>query len=494
MLTRCVLIALCGLLMAAASPSPAARSAFERGESALASGKLELAEAAYKEALRRTPRFAAANNGLGSVYFKQGKREEALAQFRLATKADASFALAFFNLGFCERKAGNFAAAATAYERYTALAPDDADGIFGLAESYRALAQDAKALSAYRRLVQRKGVPPAQKQLAQEAIATLERKLVAGGSAEAAPAEVRPASRLSEDDPATHPGSRPASRLREEPGAQEGLLTMLTGGPDETPANLQKKERATASQAEALSPGALPREPLRPNPRLSATRIAEGDRHLAQKRVREATFAYQDAVNAQPDSIEANFKLGSAYAQLGFYAQAIQRWNAVLALDPEPSVEKAARDNSARAEARLANPAEAGPVKALGTLPEVTRARARKAYEEGVARIGRRDYSGAIQSLSETLQLEPTLSVAFIARGSALVGLRRYSEAAADYHFALRLDPGLTAPLYGLGEAYRGLNRSREAKAFYERYAAASGADVRPELQKEAREKAARIR
>ena len=39
---------------------------------------------------------------------------------------------------------------------------------------------------------------------------------------------------------------------------------------------------------------------------------------------REASFAYQDAVNANPNDVEALFKLGNAYAVLGYYAQAIE--------------------------------------------------------------------------------------------------------------------------------------------------------------------------
>src|SRR5205085_3074790 len=78
-------------------------------------------------------------------------------------------------------------------------------------------------------------------------------------------------------------------------------------------------------------------------------------------------------------------------------------------------------------------------------FPYTTLFRSRGAYEQGVQRIQARDYAGALQSLTQAIQLEPTLAVAFIARGSAYIGLRRYAEAAVDYEYALRLAPDMAS-------------------------------------------------
>lgn len=422
MLLRVVLLASCTVLMAAAPPSASARKSFDRGEAALAAGKLDQAESAYREALTRTPGYAAAINGLGSVLFKKGQRDQALAQFRAATEADSSFALAFFNLGFAARKAGDHAAAAQAYERYSVLVPADPDGFLGLADSYRALGEHPKAVAAYEAFIAREKRPSEAQHVAR---------------AQAAIAELN------------------------QPPAGRSDLTSSAG--------------------------------TVPNPSLSAERLAAGDRLHAEKRLREAAFAYLDAANANPDSSESHFKLASTYAQLGYYEQAIQRWSRVLEMKPELAIERAARDNIARAQAKLTTtPAGLSPVEAA-PVSESARKAARSAYERGVERITRRDYSGAASSLTEAIQLEPTLTVAFVARGSAYIGLRRYPDAVSDYQFALRLDPSLSAPLYGLGESYRALGRRADAKSAYARYAESTSADVRPELQKDAREKASRL-
>jgi len=99
-----------------------------------------------------------------------------------------------------------------------------------------------------------------------------------------------------------------------------------------------------------------------------------------------------------------------------------------------------------------------------------------------------------VQSLTQAIQLEPMLSVAYTARGSAYVGLRRYSDAVTDYQYDLRLDPGQASPLYGLGEAHRKLGRLPEAREHYTRYLDSTAPDVQPERKVEVRQTLERLR
>ena len=433
----------------AAAPTPQARSAFERGEKALASGQLQEAETQYKAAIATTPGYAEAINGLGSVYFKQGKREEAIAQFKQANAADPKFPLAYFNLGYAARKVGDFATAAQAYETYTTLKPEDPDGFYGLGESYRNLGENAKAISAYEQYTKREKRPTEQKWVAKakETIAELK-------------------------------------TLPPEP-------VKTAQAPQTGPAQPQD------NPAQPAAPSASNDAP--PSPALAKDKLAEGDRFMKQKDYRSASFAYQDAVNADPDNIEALFKLGNAYAVLGYYPQAIERWNKVASLATDARVKQSAQDNIQKAQAKMAQaggstPQAAGQAPGTGPVAPATRQQARAAYEEGVKAINNRDFQGALRSLTEAIQLEPTLAVAYVARGSAYIGLRRYSEAAADYQYANQLEPGMSSPLYGMAEAYRALGRNADARNYYEKYAASTASDVRPELQAQARNKAAQLR
>lgn len=453
MVARCLVIGLAVALLGAAQPSAPAEAAFQRGEKALAANKLDEAAAAYRKALEATPNWAPAINGLGSVLFKKGQSVEAIALFKSATEADPDFKLAWFNLGYAARKSGDFATAARAYERYTQLDSNDPDGFYGLGESYRQLGQPAKAITAYETYISREKRPSEQKwvEKAREQMTALRAQTA---PPPAAPAAATPA-----------PVAAPA-----------------TGAPAVGPA---------VAQAPLIPASQL-------NRNLSITRARDGDALMKERRYREATFAYLDAVHADPFNTEALFKLGNALAVLGYYAQAVEYWNRAASSTQDAAIRQSALDNVAKAQVRIAqqggSPQAQGVAPGFGPLAETTRTQARGAYEQGVQRIQARDYAGALQSLTQAIQLEPTLAVAFIARGSAYIGLRRYAEAAVDYEYALRLAPDMASPLYGLGESYRMLGRNAEARASYERYATSTAKDVRPELQAEARQNAERLR
>ncbi len=486
MMLRPILLSLTIASVAFALPSPRARTSFDRGEKALAADKLEEAEAAYREALQASPDFAEAINGLGSVYFKQGKRTEAIGQFRAAIQADPELALAYFNLGYAARKVGDFVTAAQAYERYTKLRPEDADGFYGLGESYRQLNDAEKAIAAYEEYVRR------EKRASEQKWVDRARQTITELNAQLAAARARPA---------------PA----------QPVVAEVAPAPAES-ASVSAIGARRSDQAQAADPVKV--------------KLDEGDRLMQERKFRDASFAYQDAINANPNSVEANFKLGNTYAVLGYYSQAIERWTRVTQLTSDPGVKRSAEQNIAKAQSKLAAtaPASAQPtaaapapaptaaapasvpaaapaptaaapqtqeVRPAASAPAVNntpRGQARSFYEQGVKQISARDYAGALQSLSQALQLEPNLTVGYVARGSALIGLRRFNEAALDYDYAHRLDPSLSSPLYGLAEAYRVMGRSADAKRFYELYAQSTAPDVRPELQAQAREKASLLR
>ncbi|MFO0594031.1 MAG: tetratricopeptide repeat protein [Myxococcaceae bacterium] len=435
----------------AAAPSAQAKAAFEKGEAALGAGKLDEAAAAYQEAIKATAGYAPALNGLGSVLFKQKKSGEAMQQFRAATEADPTFKLAWFNLGYAARKSSDFAAAAQAYEKYTALDGNDPDGFYGLAESYKGAGQNDKAINAYETYLKKETRATEQKWIdkAKESIAALK-------AAQPAPAPV-----------ATN--TPPPANNNVPPPNNTAAPTNTTPPPATNIGSLAQKK------------------------------VQEGDKLWAEKKYREASFAYQDAVNGNPDDVEALFKLGNAYAVLGYYSQAIDRWTRVQQLSPDPAVKKSAQDNIAKAQQKMTQtgggtPQEANKAPGTGPVAESTRTQARQYYEGGVQLISQRRYGEALNYLNESLKLEPALTVGYVARGSTLIGLRRFAEAAVDYQYALKLDPNRTDAIYGLAEAYRGMNRIDDARAYYQRYVASNAPDIRPELQSDARNKLQQLR
>lgn len=442
------LVVLTSAVVLAGPPSATAKAAFDRGEKALEAGNYDQAVTAYQDAIKATPGYAAALNGLGSALFKLKKGDEAVAQFKAASEADPSFKLAWFNLGFASRKTQDFATAAKAYEKYTALDPNDPDGFYGLAESYKQSNQPEKAIAAYETYVKKEARPTEQKYVdrAKESIAQL----------------------------------KSAAKPAEQPPVATTTAPATTTTPPAT---------TTAPAA------ALPTDPL---PSLAARKMAEGDKFMQEKKYREASFSYQDAVNADPNLVEGLFKLGNSYAVLGYYSQAIDKWNQVASLTQDPAIKKSAQDNISRAQQKLSSsggsPQEAGKQPGTGPVADSTRTQARQYYEQAVQLINQRRFGDALGSLNDCLKLEPALAVGYIARGSTLIGLRRFAEAAIDYQYALKLDPNLSSPLYGLAEAYRGMNRVDDARTYYQRYVASAANDVRPELQSDARTKLDQLR
>ncbi len=441
---------------AAVVPSPPSKVAFDRGEKALSESRFEEAAAAYQESLKLTPGFAGALNGLGSAQFKLNKREEALANFKAATVADPTLGLAFYNLGYAMRKTGDYTGAVVAYEKYTALDPNEPDGFYGLAESYKALNQNDKAIAAYESYLKKEKRESEQKYVdrAKESIASLKAAAPAPVAAAPAPAPV--------------------------------IATQAPVAAAPAPVTAAPAPAAPMGGGAALSP-------------VAARKVTEGDKFMSEKKYREASFAYQDSVNADPNNIEALFKLGNSYAVLGYYSQAIDQWQKVTTLTSDPATKKSAQDNVARAQTKMAqvgggSPAEQNKAPGTGPVADSTRTQARQYYEQGVQLITARRYGEALNYLNECLKLEPALAVGYIARGSTLIGLRRFAEAAVDYQYSLKLDPSLSAPLYGLAEAYRGLSRVDDAKGYYQKYVASNATDVRPELQTDARTKLGQLK
>lgn len=457
----------------AAPPSPAAKAAFDKGEAALAAGNLEQAAAAYQDAIKAAPTYAAALNGYGSVLFKKKQAPEAIAQFQAAAKADPNFKLAWFNLGYAQRKSGDFAGAASAYEKYTALDANDPDGFYGLAESYKGAGQNNQAIAAYEKYLAKEKRPSEQKwkDKATESIAALK--------AIPAPVAAAPA-------PAPAPVVAPAPAPAPVAVAPAPAPAPVAAAPVPAPAPVVAPAPASAPAANNLGAPA-------------AQRVRDGDALWAEKKYREANFAYIDAVNGNPNDIEANFKLGNSYAVLGYFQQAIERWQRVQQLSPDPAVKQSAADNIAKAQQKMAtaggsSPQAANQPPAKGPVADTTRASARQYYEYGVQLIGQKRYAEALNYLNEAVRLEPTLTVGYVARGSTLIGLRRFNEATLDYGYALRLDPARSDAVYGLAEAYRGLNRVDEARSYYQRYASSRAPDVRPELQVDAQNKLNQLR
>src|SRR5438067_1388631 len=242
---------------------------------------------------------------------------------------------------------------------------------------------------------------------------------------------------------------------------------------DEAKARIIELRNAPAT---AAAPAAKEKEPEKP----SAQLVKKGDAAFAAKDFRNALFAYQDAIIADPKNVEALVKAGGTYTKMGHDPEAIGQWNKALQLDPQNQI---ARDGIAAATER--SKALAGTPKTAELPPPVRidENAARTHYTTGVGLVRERKYDDAIAELDKALKAKPGFAVALVARGSARIGQGRFQDAIADYTAAQKADPSLASPLFGLAEAFRAMGQNEKAADLYRQFAASKAPDADPGLK-----------
>src|SRR6185312_1939444 len=161
------------------------------------------------------------------------------------------------------------------------------------------------------------------------------------------------------------------------------------------------------------------------------------------------------AVHLDDQSTNATLKEGLAYANMGYFREAVSMWEHVLQIDPNNAY---APKYIAKAKPRIDpaaaayDPTAARPVQATGDtgaavvvttsaapaapVHEVSaddEAAAKEAYRTAVRDMAAQQYEAAITLLETAIQKNPAYTNAYIARGGAYFGLHRYQEAVADY-------------------------------------------------------------
>jgi tetratricopeptide (TPR) repeat protein len=100
------------------------------------SGKIELAIAAYQQAIKLNSKYAYPHNGLGNIYRDQGRYKKAIAAYQQAIKLNSKYAYPHNGLGnvyYCQRR---YEEAIYACQRAIALAPKEATFKYNLAGIY----------------------------------------------------------------------------------------------------------------------------------------------------------------------------------------------------------------------------------------------------------------------------------------------------------------------------------------------------------------------
>jgi tetratricopeptide (TPR) repeat protein len=119
----------------------------------LAQGRLEPAEAHYRQVLAVNPDYSESRNNLGHIYLKMGRLPEAIAQFRETLRLRPDATDAHVNLGAALSQMGRYPEAIAEFETALKLAPDSAGTHINLGNALSQVGRLPEAIVHYRRAV-----------------------------------------------------------------------------------------------------------------------------------------------------------------------------------------------------------------------------------------------------------------------------------------------------------------------------------------------------
>lgn len=291
-------------------------------------GRLDAAEALYRQILLAEPGHAGAMQLLAVLTHRRGRQAEAIAWFRRAIAADPDCAAADSGLGNLLEAQGDLDGAAICHQHAVRLRPGDAAAHADLGRVLAARGEPAAAIDAYRRAAVLTPADPA-------AHNRLGNALARHGALAEAVASYRQALALRPDFAEAHSNLGDAlRRLGRLDEAAAACAQAVTLKPDlaEAHNNLGNvlREAGEAFAAQAAYERALT---LRPDWAEAYNNLGNALRD--QIRTAEAIQCYERAIAVNPGIAEAHANLGNALAECSRAAEATAAFRRALALRPD---------------------------------------------------------------------------------------------------------------------------------------------------------------
>lgn len=402
----------------------------------------------------------------GKLLSGRGDTKAARKAFEEALKLSPGYAEALNELGSLDFADGEMRTAITRFKQAMAADPQLPTPLYNLGFTYRKLGAYQDAVESYRMFVLLKpSDPDGYYGLAESAFELGDRTVAIGAYKDYVAREMRPSERAYVE--------KAKKRIQE----------------------LEEKEKqAAGSRGPPVIPPGGDRQ-------LALQKMTAGDRALSAKNHRDALFLYQDALAADPRSPDALYRIGLAFAMLGYLPEAVDRWERVAGAPSAPeALRQQARSNLERAQRQGAQvsmptapaptPAAPAPAPSAAATAESV---ARAAYDRAVKLYGQGQFDGAAAQFTAALDAKPDLAYALVGRANARTALGKLDEAAADLERAIQLAPRSAAPLYSLGVVYERMGKGDRAADAYRRYATSTAPDVDARLKADAAARADRL-
>lgn len=97
--------------------------------------------------------------------------------------------------------------------------------------------------------------------------------------------------------------------------------------------------------------------------------------------------------------------------------------------------------------------------------PSPARVKAIGLSNQGVQKLQKQDFKGALKDFSQLIRLQPKMLDAYLGRGLAYAGLNNPQAAIADYNRALKLEPKFAAAYLNRADEYLSLGNKKQAMA-----------------------------
>jgi tetratricopeptide (TPR) repeat protein len=472
---------------AAADPKLAADALHVVGVARRRQGRLDAAEDALRQAIRRDSRVAAYHHDLGNVLQDRGKLSEATASYRRALRLDPDFAEAWNDLGTARYAEDQFEAAVKCYQATVRLRPEHAVAYANLGAVYRRLGllREARqalqrelllrlkqvARSAWNRVRRRRRLDLSSAQLARLAHLQLE-----SGNPRFAAQVARRATELDPDNAAAFQalsraelrqgrvaealaaartacaGNAGAAALLEQYGraaAAAGLAEEAASAYERALAirpqsadALQELARLRIGRGEPAAAESLLRRALALQPQNPRLHAALGEARHRQKALDDAERAYRRALELEPQMLPALVQLSDVLRDSGRVDEALAVALEALALDDESPLPHFALGMAHKARGRM-DTARAAFERVLAIDPQRVQAMQQLALalrEEDRMEEAEKHLRAALRIRGEDAQLLADLGV-------VLADTMRYDEARRCYDRALQLAPPLVVAI-----------------------------------------------
>jgi len=394
----------------------------EEGTTALTAQDFAAAEIAFQEALKQDPENAAAQRGLGWVYYQTGRYTEASAAFAAAAKLEPENIEGAEGWGRSAYAAGQYEEALEPLRRWTAGAPTNAEAYRLLGETCSRLQLYEEAAQAFSRAVELEPLPADYRALGDSYRAL--------GDQESAAAAYQRWTEL-------EPGNAEAYRV----------LGMTLN-------RLSRYDEAEAAFSRSLELEASP-----------AAYQGLGDIAYAQKDYEGALSYYQKALDLDPEVAALHAAMGWSLYQLQRYPEALAEFQTSLATEATGNGYQGlgncyrALENYDAALKAYQNwlklsPQSAWPYKAVGeTLYKLQR------YEEAVD----------IFTQAVKLEEQPGIVDCYMGLGNSYMALKEYRAALDAFQNWLSRMPGSAGANAAVAAAYIGLGDCTSARPYLDK-------------------------